>query len=158
MPDITAIADAVVELLNDSQGSGAPLSQTFEAIRVPVPQTDFTGVTSTTLQVRVVPIASIRERNDRATVREDDEINIVYMLKISQAVDPTAAAGNDVIDPLVEFGRELCALLDGTSSAGRQLLDGAAVVRTERDPIFDFAVLQTHRVFVARVRVFVFHT
>lgn len=141
------IADAVVDAINESLGS----SPEFEAQRVYVPERDYS--TFTGKSCKVFSPAIERERETRSTVRKDIELAIIFAAKLDPAVDPTVEAGNTAIDALMQIGEQIA---DYVALHGPYA--DAPCLRVEADPIYDFEILRTHRVFVTRLRAFFMHS
>lgn len=138
------IADAVVEVIN----TGGILPSSIEAERVYVPTRDYSDFSGADV-CKVFAPAIERQRESRAKVRKDIELAIVYASKLNNDVDPTSADGNAAIDPLMAIGESIA---DYVAFHGPYAT--APCLRVDADPIYDFEILRSHRVFVTRLRAF----
>ncbi len=112
-----------------------------------MPERDYSNFTGQSC--KVFPPAVERTPGTRATVRKDIELAIVYAVKLEPGVDPTIAAGNAVIDGYMDTAEQIADAIQ----LGGPYAD-AKCLRVEADPIYDFDILRSHRVFVTRLRAF----
>jgi len=148
---ISDIAAAVVTALNGPP-SGEEFSQEFTAERVYVPESDYSGVTE--LQVKVFARAVERTnitRSRTAGIRKDLEVAVTIAQRIGTPTDPTNPAKCAELDDLMELANEFA---DYITSNGPYAT--YPILRLDIDPIYDFEILRTHRVFVTALRCFFF--
>ena len=139
------LADAVVEALNEAPSGQFALE--FEAERVLYPEREYSGVTD--LKVDVFARSVERTRNTRLTLRKDPEIVVIIARKINAITEPTDPDKLDALDEMLEFCDEVADYLALHAPFGD---DSIPILNVEIDPIFDFEVLRTHRVFVSSLR------
>ena len=146
---IADIAEAVKDALNAAVASSG-LSADFTAERVWVPEKDYSAVTG--LVVWVFPRANLlfSSASTRRAQATEVEINIVYAQRLDQLTDPETEAANAAVDAMQQLGEEIADLIADRD----QRYDGFPCLRTEQDPIYDFDILRTHRVFVGLIRCF----
>jgi hypothetical protein len=138
------IADAIRDAINAGIGSSAD----FEAERVYVPERDYATFAGT--ECKVIMPGVERTRETRATVRKDLEVNIIFASKLDGDIDPTSEDANETLDALNETSEQIADAI----ALGGPYADGQCL-RVETDPIYDFEILRSHRVFVVRHRAFV---
>lgn len=147
---IGSIADALATALtNASAGSSADLSQSFTAERVYTPETEFATL-GTELRVEVFARASESERRDRAGVKKEIEIDVMFMKRVAYGTDTTDPDANAELDALMQLGEEIVELLADPNTR----YSGSQCLRTESDPIYDFEILRTHRAFVGLIKAY----
>lgn len=157
MSEIYEIADAVAAALNDADFNGAPLS--FEAVRVylPLQREELLiadpGSGGPEPTVLVAPHGDDIEplhRDDRA---EDIEIGVGVYQKLTATTDPTALAGNTILDPLLQFCRNLALVFGPNTDQGDVQTAGDGVwIKTKYSPLYDWAALKDKRIFLAVIK------
>jgi hypothetical protein len=144
---IIAIADAVVDALNEA--SGPVLSMSFVAQRTYVPLGDLKDMTD--LHLKVVPMTSTTEIVSRSDSQEDYEIDI----GIQQKVD---SASLDGVDPLMGFVQEVVdfwtrkALSVTTGNGDSKRSFGVYCVSVSNRPVYSTEHLQQMVLFVSLVK------
>lgn len=141
---IGSIADAVATALSD-----ASLSQEFTAERVYIPETDYANL-GTDLLVQVIARGVERTRESRSQVRKEIEVDVLYMKRVEYGTDTAAEAANTELDEMLQLGEEIADVFSNVDSR----FAGVPCLTVESDPIYDFDVLRSHRVFAALIKAF----
>lgn len=147
---ISDIAAAIATALNNAPSG--EFSEEFTAERVYVPEKDYANVTA----ARVEVFARAAERTNltrsrTAGTRKDVEVAVTLAKKIAATTDPTDPEKCDELDDLLEWVNEVA---DYVTASGPYAT--YPIIRVEIDPIYDFEILRTHRVFVTALRAFIF--
>lgn len=149
---IATVAEAIKDVLNAAQGSSGSITMEFTAERVYTPEKDFSTIND--LTVTVFALAAVRTRETRRDQRKEIEVHTIYAKKIDQLTDPDSEEANAAIDEMMELGEQIADTIFDAGRVGDSEVSGP-VIRVEQEPLFDFELLRTHRVFVGLVRAFV---